>query len=384
MSPDRLRVVVAGYVVRFPVGGNAWAYLNYALGFSDLGHEVAFLETSEDYPSCYDPVRGVVDRDPTYGLGFMGAACAAVGLGDRWAYHDDHNGTWHGPFAGGMEDFCRTADLVVNVSAANSLDPWCCGVPHRVFVDTDPAFEQIRQLTVPRRRERASEHNHFLTFAENIDSPGCAIPDDGIGWRPTRQPVALKHWPVAPGRPDADFTSVMQWKSYKPREFDGRTYGLKSDSFGAFVDLPARVGPRFTLALGSEDAPRSELEAAGWHLVDPLVVTRDLAAYQRFIRDSRAEFAVAKHGYVVSRSGWFSERSAGYLASGRPVLAQDTGFGSALPTGEGLIAFSDVVEAAAGVEAISARYEHHCRAARAVAEEHFASSGVLTRLLESL
>jgi hypothetical protein len=176
----------------------------------------------------------------------------------------------------------------------------------------------------------------------------------------------------------------MQWKSYKPREFEGRAYGLKSDSFGAFLDLPARAGPRFTLALGSEDAPRPELRAAGWRLVDPLAVTRDLATYQRFIRDSKAEFAVAKHGYVVSRSGWFSERSAGYLATGRPVLAQDTGFAKFLPTGDGLLAFSDVAEAATGIEEISGRYEHHCRAAREVAEDHFDSAGVLTRLLGSL
>lgn len=383
MRRDRLRIVVAGNVVRFPLGGNAWSYLNYALGLTDLGHDVAFLETSDDFPSCYDPVRGVVDEDPSYGLRFMQEACKSVGLEGSWAYHDDHTGTWSGPLADRMEEFCRTADVVVNVSAANSLDPWCSGVPVRIFVDTDPAFEQIRQLTVPVRRARAEEHNRFFTFAENIDGDDCSIPDDGIRWRPTRQPVALRHWPAAPSRPGADFTTVMQWRSYKPREHGGRTYGLKSDSFAGLAGLPARVGPLFTLALGTEDAPRSELEEAGWRLADPLEVTKDLWTYRAFIQDSKAELSIAKHGYVVSRSGWFSERSAAYLASGRPVLAQDTGFGRHLPTSEGLVAFDDLEGAVAGIEEISANYEAHCRAARSVAQECFASDGVLSELLDA-
>jgi hypothetical protein len=191
-------------------------------------------------------------------------------------------------------------------------------------------------------------------------------------------------WPVTPGPADGRFTTVMQWDSYPPREHGGRRYGMKSDSFAPYLDLPARTGRAFEIALGSESAPRDRLRAHGWMLRDPLEVTRDPWTYQRYLRESRAEFSVAKHGYVAARSGWFSERTAAYLASGRPALVQDTGFSAWLPAGAGLLPFSSPDEAAAGAEEIDRRYAFHCRAAREVAEQCFGADAVLGDLLEGM
>ena len=379
---QRLRIVVLGYIVRGPIGGLAWHHLQYVLGLRALGHDVYFVEDSDDYESCYDPARGVVDKDPSYGLQFAARAFERLGFGERWCYYDAHTDTWMGPLASHVHDVCESAELLLNLSGVNPLRSWFADIPHRALVDTDPAFTQIRHLTDSQMRALAAAHNSFFTFAENIGTDDCLVPADGLAWQPTRQPVQLDAWPVTPGRREGSWTTVMQWDSYRSREYEGRRYGMKSDSFELFVDLPTRAGPLFEIALGSESAPRDLLRAKGWRLLDPLEVTRDPWTYQEFIRSSKAEWSVAKHGYVESRSGWFSERSAAYLASGRPVLTQQTGFSDWLPRGAGLLAFETIEEALVGLEEIDDAYDHHCRAARELAEEFFDARKVLTHLVE--
>lgn len=381
MSP--LRIIVLGYIVRCPLGGMAWHYLHYVLGLAELGHEVYYLEDSEDYPCCYDPTRHVTDVDPSYGLGFTAKTFERLGFGERWAFYDAHRSEWRGPCADRAIRLCKDADLLINISGANPLRDWTMKIPARVFVDTDPVFEQIRQLTDPERRCRANDHTAFLTFGHNLATGRSRIPDDGLPWQATRQPIALRAWPLQDPPKEGRFTSVMQWDSYPPREYAGRFYGMKSDSFRAFVDLPGRMGPIFELALGTASAPRDWLREHGWLLRDPLEVTRTPWSYQSYIRSSRAEFSVAKHGYVEGWSGWFSERSAAYLASGRPVVAQDTGFSEWLPVDEGLISFETLEEAAAGVEKVLADYDRHRLAAHRLAAEYFDSRIVLEQLIEN-
>ena len=378
-----MRIAVLGYIVRGPLGGMAWHHLNYVLGFASLGHDVLFLEDSDDYESCWDPELGMT-TDPTRGLAFAGRARPAVGLGDRWAYWDAHAATWHGPRATDVLDWCRDVDVVVNVSAVNPLREWLAGAPRRAYVDTDPAFTQVRHLTDPAARALAEAHTHFLTFGTNAGRAGCTLPDDGLPWEPTRQPVALDAWRATPGDARAPYTTVMQWDAYATREWGGRTFGMKSASFGPYRDLPGRTGETLEIALGGEDAPRDDLRAHGWRLVNPLEAARDVGAYQDYVRRSKGELSVAKAGYVDSRSGWFSERSTGYLASGRPAVVQDTGFTEWLPAGDGLVAFTSPDEALAGLEAIAADYDGHCRAARALAEEHFDARKVLGELLAAV
>jgi hypothetical protein len=379
---SRLRVAVLGYVVRGPIGGMAWHHLQYVLGLARLGHEVRFVEDSDDYPGCYDPERGVVDENPAYGLRFGSAAFDRLGLSDCWAYHDAHSGRWHGPAGDSILDWLTRANLLLNVSGVNPLRPWLMAIPARAFIDTDPAFTQIRHLTDPSARSRAAAHTAFFTFGENIPAGRSSAPDDGFPWRPTRQPVVFDAWPATPAPPDSRFTTVMQWDSYPAREYGGQQYGMKSESFGPYLDLPERCGRMFELAVGSASAPRDQLRDRGWLLRDPLEVTRDPWVYQEYIRGSKAEFGVAKHGYVVGRTGWFSERTACYLASGRPVVVQDTGFTDWLSAGGGVVGFATPEAAAAGVEEIGRRYEFHALQARAVAAEYFDSGKVLPRLLE--
>lgn len=377
-----LRILVLGYVVRRPLGGGTWPTLQYALGLLRLGHDVWFLEDSEDYDFCYDPSRHVTDKDPTYGLGYADRVFERVGLADRWAYYDAHKQTWHGPAGNKVPEIAATADLLLNVAGINPIRPWLKHVPRRAYIDIDPAFEQVRQLTDDHRRERARQHNVFFTDGENIPSGKAKVPDDGIAWETVRQPVVLDAWPVTPADPKARFTTVMLWDSYEPRDYEGYHFGMKSESFEPYLDLPQRAGPVFELALGSPNAPRNLLRENGWFVADPLEITKDPWTYQRYIQQSKGEFTVAKHGYVVSKCGWFSERSAHYLASGRPVITQETGFSEWLPTGAGLFSFTSPEDVLQALEELEGDYDHHCRAARALAEEYFDSDKVLSRLID--
>jgi hypothetical protein len=382
-ADNRLRILVLGYIVRGPLGGMAWHHLQYVMGLHDLGHDVYFVEDSDDTPwCCYDPARGVTDADPTYGLRFATRIFKRIGLGSRWAYYDAHTQHWFGPCADRITDTCASADLLLNLSCANPLRPWLTEVPIRALIDTDPVFTQIRNLVDPVRRNRSLQHTAFLSFGENIGLSRAAVPTDGLPWQTTRQPIVLDAWPVVPGPARGKFTTVMQWDSYPVREHNGTSYGVKSDSFGPYIDLPEKAGPIFEVALGGRTAPRALLRSKGWVLRDPFGTTQDPWAYQRYIQQSRAEFSVAKHGYVVSRSGWFSERSAAYLASGRPVVAQDTGFSDFIDAGSGVVPFNTPEEALAGIEEVNSRYEFHCRAARAIAEEYFDAGRVLPALIE--
>lgn len=382
IAAGRLKIAVLGYIIRGPIGGMAWHHLQYVLGLQQLGHDVLFIEDSDDYPSCYNPSTHEMDTDPSYGLMFAARAFARLNLTEEWAYHCAHKNQWHGSATSRVMDFCKDADLLLNLSGINPLRPWLEDIPLRVFIDTDPAFTQVRHVLNPQVRKRAAQHNAFFSFAESIETGEHSIPDDGFRWRATRQPIVLDAWPLSDGPEAGAFTTVMQWDSYAAVELNGRRFGMKSDSFNLVRELPSRVSVPLEIALGGHSAPRSDLEAFGWRLVDPLAVTRDPWTYQDYLRQSRGEFSVAKHGYVVSRSGWFSERTACYLATGRPAIVQDSGFSRHIPCGAGLWAFDDLTSAADAIESVQSSYRSQCRTARDLAAEYFESRKVLSSLLE--
>jgi len=380
---NSLRIIVLGYIVRGPLGGFASYHLQYLLGLARLGHDVYYVEDSDDYPSCYDPARDVTDTNPSYGLRFAGHIFKRAGLGKRWAYYDAHTYTWHGPCADRILDICHSADLLLNIGEINPLRPWLLDIKTRILVDLDPVFTQIKHLTNSASLERACEHTAFFTIGENLGRKGVTIPDDGLPWQVTRQPVVLETWPVIPPPEHGRFTTVMLWDSYATVNYDGHHYGMKSESFAPYEDLPKKLGPVFELAVGGVTAPRDELRNGGWLIRDSREPTRDLWTYRRYIQDSKAEFSVAKHGYVVSCSGWFSDRSVAYLASARPVLLQETGFSHWMETGEGIVAFASPEEAVSGAERIQSRYDYHCAAAREIAREYFDHRKVLPKLIEA-
>ena len=377
---SKLRIIVLGYIVRRPLGGGVFPTLQYALGLQALGHEVWFFEDSEDFPCCYDPSRWVTDTDPAYGLRYADDVLGKTSLADRWTYYDAHTDRWMGPCAEDALSICESADLVI--AASGRLRPWTMQVPHRAFVDKDPLFVQVRHLQDAQRRAVTSQYTSFFTYGMNIGEGGSAVPDDGFPWHGLSQPIVMDLWPATPPVPvdGGRFTTVMQWDAYDPVEFEGRSYGMKSASFCDYEGLPRRVTAGLEMAVGG-GVPKERLVGLGWGVADPLKVTETPESYQEYIRGSLGEFTVAKHGYVQGRTGWFSERSMQYLASGRPVITQDTGFSDWLPTGDGLLSFSDVDGAAAAIEDVLARYDYHCRDARALAEEYFESGKVLRRML---
>lgn len=379
---SRVRVIVLGYLVRGPLGGLAWHYLQYVLGLQRLGHQVYFVEDSDDYESCYDPAQDRMVADPRYGLEFTRQAFARLGVPPCWGYFDAHTKQWLGPLAASIDRVIASADLFINVSGVTRVRHGLEEVPLRVLIDTDPVFTQITHLTDETARETAHQHNAFFSFGENIGKSTCSVPDDGFPWQPTRQPVVIDAWPVTAPPTDGAFTTVMQWESYPPREFHGQRYGLKSESFLGYMSLPELTGYSFELAVGSPTAPKDALREKGWRVINPLEPTKDPWTYQQYLAQSRCEFGVAKHGYVVTRSGWFSERTAAYLASGRPAVVQDTGFSDFLPTGNGLWAFSDLDSARYALDRVVADYAQQCEATREIAAHFFDSENVLNALIE--
>jgi hypothetical protein len=373
---------VLGYIVRCPLGGLAWHHLQYVLGLARLGHQVYFLEDSGDSRwCCYDPSTGFNGTDASYGLRFVADLFERTGLADRWGYFDAQRASWTGPCASHIREIIAGADVLLNVSGVNRLIAGLETVPVRVFIDTDPVFNQVRNLTDPAASESARRHNRFFSFAENIVHDGTSIPNDGLPWQPTRQPIVLDVWTAAPPCDRGLFTTVMQWDSYDGSEYQGTHYGMKSESFLPFLSLPGKVGPLFELSLGTPSAPRHLLLQSGWKLRNPLDSAGDPWSYQAYVRQSKGEFTVAKQGYAATRCGWFSERSAAYLASGRPVIAQETGFSDWMESGRGVIPFQTLDEAIAAVNEIQSNYRSHCRTARSLAETYFDSDQVLAELV---
>ena len=277
----------------------------------------------------------------------------------------------------------READVLLNISGMLDDEALLPAAPRRVYLDLDPAFNQLWHAQGIDMR--FGGHTHFVTVGQNLGREGCAVPTCGLPWQVTLPPVVLADWPMVTQAPTRGLTTIANWRAYGSIEHDGVLHGQKCHALRPLMGLPATVGLPFELALAiHEDETRDldALAASGWRLLDAVDAAGTPARYQAFIQSSTAEFGLAKSGYVVSRSGWVSDRSAAYLASGRPVIAQDTGAGEALPTGEGLFLFSDAEGVGAAVEAIQGDYARHARAARALAEAHFDSDRVLTRLLE--
>jgi len=315
--------------------------------------------------------------DPTYGLAYLLRLLRPHSLEDRWCYLAE-DGTPHGMPRERLAQLCRECDVYFNLSGINWI-PELEECRRRVLVDTDPVFTQIggHGLAGPFYR-----YHTLFTYGENVHRPGCDMPTGGARWLPTRQPVVLDQWPVGTGDPNAPYTTVINWSAYGDREYEGRVYGQKDREFEPFFSLPRDTGEAMEMAINGPAAVRKRLADGGWRLADPSEVTRDPWTYQQYLRASRAEFGVAKHGYVCTQSGWFSDRSSAYLATGRPVVVQDTGFSDFLPCGEGLLAYRSPEGAVAAIRALRDNYDRHCRAARSLAEEYFDARRVLTDLLE--
>ena len=368
------RIIVSGAMAnKAGQGGEAWVRLNWVLGLRKLGFDVLFVEQLS--PGA-----------PESGVDFFRATMQRHGLLESSALIGDGRALCGIGFARVL-DFASGTDALINISGHLTLEPVLERIARRVYVDIDPGFTQIWHAQGATGLGIA-RHNFHFTIGENIGTPGCPIPTSGIHWRKTRPPVMLDEWPAVAGAAFDRFTTIANWRgSYGPLEFDGRTYGLKVHEFRKCIGLPHATSLPFEIALGIHPADhkdRTALESEGWRLTDPIRAAESADSFREYVRGSGAEFSVAQGVYVHTQSGWFSDRTAVYLASGRPALVQDTGFSRNLPTGRGLLAFSTPEEAAAGAASIVADYAAHSRAAREVAEECFDSSQVLSALMNEI
>ena len=392
----RLCIVVGGYLGLVPAAGVTWDYVQYPAGFAALGHDVFYLEDTRLWP-VYQPA-GSDWGDCSASVSHVAAVMAEFGLAGRWAYRDEASGRCFGLTEVQLREVCRSADVFVNVSCSTFLRDEYRAIPVRVLVDTDPMFTQVQLVSQqmftpgsPGLRELVEGHTHHFTFGESVGRPECLMPDCGVAWRPTRQPVRLDLWPAAEpvrDRAGSAYTTLMNWTAGKALEHAGTTWGQKDVELRRLFELPSAV-PEIPLAVAvgqtggaGEPFPAAEARAAGWRVLDPEACAPDCAGYREFIAGSLGELSVAKETYVKARTGWFSCRSACYLASGRPVVTQDTGWTAHLPAGRGLLAFDTLATAAEALRSVEEDPVAHARAARELAEEFFDSRHVLTRMLQ--
>lgn len=389
-STSRPRVVVSGFLGLFSTGGATWDYLQYVLALNELGCDVLYLEDTQMWPIYQNQDQ---ESSAKANVDNVGSIMAAFGFADRWAYRDEVSGECFGRSLDEVESFCRTADVLINISCSLSMRDEYRSIPVRILLDSDPMFTQLQcasELNLsqgsPRMQELIDAHNYHFSFGLCLHDARCAAPLCGADWQPTLQPLSLAHWPPMRDKAiDGAYTTVMNWSAAPPLEYAGQTWGQKDIEFRKLMTVPKTLADlKFELTVNVTDEssfPRREIRANRWRLRSPHDTVSHWQDYRQYLQNSRGELSVAKHTYVAAHTGWFSCRTACYLASGRPAVVQDTGWSHALPHGTGLIPFKNLAEAIAGIEAIESDYASHASAAREIAEEFFDGRRVLTDLL---
>jgi hypothetical protein len=384
---SKLRLVVMGMMGRCPYGGQTWLYLNWLRGLAANGHEVWYVEDDTVWP--YDPAQNTVTDDCRYAVRHIADSMERVGLAGRWAFRlADRPGACWGLSSPGLDELYRSCDALLNIVGATDLRPEHLTSKFRVYVETDPVTAELR-LDQGDEHTRAAYANHhaIVTYGENYGAPDCGVPLCGLTFHKTRQPIDLDLWPMSYDAGARYFTTIGNYRQ------DGSDVAWRGDTYRwskhheweRFLDLPRRTAQPFELAMKCSPADQKLLESAGWRVVPAFEMSLDIfGRYPGYFRRSRAEFTVAKDQNVRLRSGWFSERDACYLASGKPVVTQDTGFSNVLPTGDGLFGFTTMGQALAAIDRINADYERQCKAARAIAVEYFDAKRVAGKMLTDL
>ena len=388
-----LRIIVTGLVGLYPVGGVAWDYLQYVIGLARLGYDVYYHEDTWSWP--YHPLNKTYTSDGSYSAKYIRDFWEqyAPELVERWHYQHLHS-TSFGMNQAQFDEVARTADVFLNVSGACMFPDHLSSQCVKIFIDTDPGYNQIMlserfawSENVERWCDLVAAHDHHFTYAENIHHKECLIPKLEFDWKTTRMPVAIDLWePLTQVQPPemGPWTTIMTWNAFKGKlVYKGVEYQSKGSEFEKLISLPQRTSVPLIVALGGVNAPSTRLASLGWKVVDGPSVTMTPESYQKFIAESRGELSPAKHVYVAMCSGWFSCRSACYLAAGRPVVVQDTGFSTILTVGEGILSFKTLESAVAAIDEVEANYPRHAKAALHLAHEYFDSDKVLSQLLDA-
>ena len=379
--------MVGATIASFPGnGGISWERLSWILGFRRLGYDVFWVDEL-GRGHCVDAagVRGQ-GYESCLNRPWFEQTVERFGLAGSAALIGDEGEGLYGPVLDELIALAGEAEILVNHAGDVRNAALKQRARRAVYVDVDPGFTQL-WLASGRPAPRIEGHDLHFTIGENIGTPASDLPTSGIEWRHTRQPVVLEDWPFCEEDVEPRFTTVGRWRGTGPHgllDDIGQPFSSKGDELLTVRALPERTGLAFEIALDTrgDDEPRALLESHGWRVADPASVAADPDSFRRYVQTSWAEFSVAKGAYVETSTGWFSERTARYLASGRPALVQDTGLSRTLPVGKGLLTFRTLDEAVEGAAQIAADYESHRKAARQIAEEYFDSDKLLTRFLE--
>ena len=375
-----MKIIFAGTIGRSGLGGQAWAGLQYLLGLRALGHEVFYLEDCGDTSYVWDWEKQEWNYGLDYPAGYVHDCLAPFGFENRWLYRTDAGS--RGMPLPQLLELCAEADLLI--ARASPLWVWRPEYDRprrRAFIDVDPGFTQIAIANDDKGLASGiARCERRFTTGQRIGAEICPIPTAGGPWLKTLPPVALSEWPCQLDAPSDDFTTIVRWQGFRDAKFQGASYGQRDKEFPKYLELPRLTQQKFRIALMG--TPPEALEKQGWNVTPGEVISRTPDSYRQFIQQSRGEFSVPKHGYVEMQGGWFSDRSVCYLASGRPVIIENTGL-DWLPCGEGLLTFSNLTEAAHCIEMVNADYPRHCRAARNLAEDIFSAEKVLNSFLQA-
>jgi hypothetical protein len=378
------RVIVFGIIFWYPLAGVTYQFLHYLIGLRRLGYDVYYVEDSGRW--VYHAESYEFTPDATDNVAAVAPILQAHGFQGKWAFRGSYpGGKCYGMTEEELLKLYREADAFLNVTASQELREEHLACPRRIYVETDPFAVQIKvaQGDEPTIAALAAHDIHF-SFGENLGAPDCTVPVERFSWLPTRQPVALELWenPHVPSLASA-YSTITTWHNKgKNLTFRGEVYYWTKDrEFLKFIDLPQRRSAPFELAVVVDEPTERLLRSHGWNIVHSLPISRDIDRYRDYIQRSRGEFTVTKDQVVRPVTGWFSDRSCTYLAAGRPVITQETGFSKFLPTGKGLFGFRTMEDILTAVDIIESDYEGSCRAAREVAVEYFAAEKVLGSLM---
>jgi hypothetical protein len=382
--PPKGIIIVFGILFWYPLAGVTYQFLHYLHGLRRLGYEVHYIEDSGRW--IYDAVLNDISPDPTRNLNAVGPVLEAHGFKGCWAFRGNYpGGKCYGKTEAEIQSLYRDADAFLNVTGAQELREEHLACKRRIYVESDPFLMQVRARQGDEKTmSTLKAHDTLFTFGENLGAADCTVPLENFRWLPTRQPVAIDLWNNSGTTKGKTYRTITTWNN-KGRNitYDGETYYWTKDrEFEKFLDLPKRRKVGFELATGVTSEVDARLRNFGWSRVDSLGVSRDIDQYRTYIQESRGEFTVARDQYVRPRTGWFSDRSACYLAAGRPVITEETGFGKYLPVGKGLFGFRNMEDVLAALDEIESDYEGNCAAAREIGEEYFAAEKVVGSLME--
>ena len=391
---EKLRIIVGGYIGLYPTGGATWDYLQYPLGLHMMGHDVYYIEDTRQYPIFQK--SKLAWNDASDCISYLKKIMETYGMEDKWAYRDVASGKSFGLSEKKILEVCGSADIFINISCATFLRDEYLQIPKRILIDSDPMFTQIQYaLEMEGSADSAKwttktmleNHNYLFTFGENIGATDCKIPLLGYKWHTTRQPVCLNQWQSQRNNNCNAFTSIMNWSGRKKLIYLNEEWGQKDAEFEKFNTIPMKLqDTKFEVVVNkplNKESSFNEiaLEEIGWRVLEPSQTVATASEYRDFIFNSKAEFGVAKETYVKANTGWFSGRSACYLAAGKPVIAEETQWSKYIPASNGLFAFSSMEEARVSVEEVQANYDKHSKAALEIAGEYFDSSIVLSKML---